>query len=403
MYFCKRNLLSLGLVFFLSMILSSCTKKKSEVIFSENIPEKIILDDHKIKANQLSFVKVGFSQVKPFLQTTGKLKANDNKVFKISSMISGRVLNDYVKLGDLVKTDQLLAQLDNPEFAKIQANYIHDLHLSEIEITRAKTKAELASSSLAREKKLFEQGISPQKDLLQAQADATIAQSDLDAALHHKEHVNSEAKQVLGSYGLRIENLNTSKISNSVNIAATHSGIVTQKNITTGSVVDPQAVLYEISDLSDLWLDINVYSQDISKVKMGQKISFTTDAYPEKFFSGNINYLGLGESGVYLARAFIDNHAYLLKPGMFGKVSIELADLIVQLFVPAKAVQTYGKETFVFEVLGDNQFIKKTITLGTGLKDGYMVESGLENGTSIVTNGSFLLKAELLKNLYSEE
>ena len=391
---------------FLLICISSCGLNKEKEVANVDSSDILTLSEQAIKANKLSIVKVNVKTLKVPLTSTGQLKLNEDAVFKVSSLISGRVVDDFVKLGDSVYRGQTLALIENPDIAKIQTNYIHDIHQSDIEILQAKTRLELANSTLAREKKLEEEGISPKKDLLQAISDATIAKSELQIKEHHKEHLLSEAKVLLKAYGLNFNNLSANEISTNTSITAVRPGIITKKNITIGAIVNPDLVLYEIADLSNLWLDINIYSGDISKIKKDQTINFKTDSYPDTIFIGKIDYIqptSINNSGVYIARAFVDNSKSLLRPGMFGEVNIQQEEFSTKVFVPDECIQKYGKEYFVFEAIDKTHYKKHTVDVGSRIAGGHLINSGVENGMNLVREGSFLLKSELLKNTFAEE
>jgi RND family efflux transporter MFP subunit len=184
------------------------------------------------------------------------------------------------------------------------------------------------------------------------------------------------------------------------------SGIVTKKNITIGSVVTTDEVLYEIQDLSNLWLDITLYASNINKISKGQVVQFTSDSIQGKVFEGKIDYIqpiSDNTSQTFIARVFIDNSLGLLKPGMFGTAVIKSDIKEKKAFLPDSAVQKYGKETFVFLNLGDNKFKKVLVELGEKIPDGYYVNSGIQAGDVVVTQGSFTLKAETLKSEFEED
>jgi RND family efflux transporter MFP subunit len=184
------------------------------------------------------------------------------------------------------------------------------------------------------------------------------------------------------------------------------SGVITKKNVTVGAVVSPEQVLYEVQDLSKLWLDITLYSDSISKIKKNQLVTFVSDSFPDKKFFAKIDYIQPVSDDVsqtFIARAFIDNSLGLLKSGMFGKATIKSDVKIKKVFVPEGAVQKYGKENFVFLDLGDNKYKKVNVELGEKVEGGYFINSGIQVGDIIVTKGSFTLKAEMLKSEFEEE
>lgn len=390
-----------------TLTLSACGKPEVEEETEEKAPPNVI------KLSESASQSVGFKtalvenrNVGSQINTTGEIKANENNIFHINSFVSGRVLKDNVTLGQSIRQGQTLAVVQNLDVAKVQAGYIHELHQNEINIEKAKTQYTLAQKNLDREKRLLAEGISPRRDYQQAEADAAIAKTELQGQREHKVHINAEGKALMGAYGMSPNKVHSETIRTGSPIAATRSGIITKKNITLGDMVTADTVMYEITDLSQLWLDIAIYPKDVAAVRVGQSIRFSTDSLPGKTFGGRVDYVqpvATETSQTYIARAYLDNGQNILKPGMFGQVSIEQDRTIGKPFVPESAVQKYGRETFVFIPLKGNRFRKRTIVLGNKVPGGYLVEQGLETSETIVTKGSFTLKAELLKSQFAEE
>ena len=253
---------------------------------------------------------------------------------------------------------------------------------------------------------MLAEGISPRKDYQQAEADTAIAKSDLQGLKEHTVHLESETRALLGAYGMSPGQSHSERINTGSPVTAPRSGVITRKNITLGDMVTPETVMYEVADLSQVWLDMTVYPKDLSTIHPGQIITFTTDSLPGRPFTGRINYIppgALEASQTYIARAYLDNASGLLKPGMFGQVRIEQTTLQTKSYVPEKAVRKYGREFFVFIPLGSNRFRKQTIEPGEKVDGGYLISAGLKPGEKVVSQGSFTLKAEMLKSQFSEE
>jgi len=173
-----------------------------------------------------------------------------------------------------------------------------------------------------------------------------------------------------------------------------------------GDVVSANQVLYEVADLSRLWLDMTVYPKDLSRVHLGQRITFQSDSLAGRVFAGRVNFIqsdASEQSQIFIVRAFLDNTSHWLKPGMFGQATIEQAASQSLPFVSEDAVQTYGKETYVFVPTSrEGQYRKQPIVVDDKVDGGYLVKSGLEVGQQVVSKGSFTLKAELLKSQFGE-
>lgn len=344
--------------------------------------------------------------VRDDIVTTGQIQSDENKVFHINSLAPGRVIEDKVILGDTIRQGQTLAIIENLEVAKIYADFIRRFHENEVEIKDAETKLALAKSNLARTQQLYDENIAPQKALIQAQTEFTLASRSVEALKEKSTHLEEEARSLLSAYGVTLHDIRSEKIQTTSPIIAPRSGVITKKTITVGDVVAVQQTLYEVADLSQVWLDITIYDKDLPRVKEGQIATFVSDSMPGKLFAGPISYIrpSTGDNTrTFLARVILKNSALSLKPGMFGQVKIQEPAFAGQVFVPAEAVQTFGKEVFVFIDLGNSRYRKQHIQLGRKVEGGFLVESGLGSGDRVVTQGSFNLKAAVLKSQFAEE
>lgn len=400
----KKIIYLLSISFLMLTFITGCTPKNKPE--EANIDSGIIqLSKDAVEQAKINTTLVIEKPVTSEIKTTGQIKTNEDKRFTINSMVTGRIIQDKVKLGSYVRQGQVVAIVQNPEVTQINAGATRELHENRIAIRQAKTRYALAQTNYTREKRLYSQGISPQKDLIQAQADLAIAKDDLANVNERVVHIKSEARAMLGTYGVSA-NLNSENLISSSPITAIRSGVITKKNITVGSVVSPDQVLYEVSDLKELWLDITLYSNEIAKISKNQTVIFKSDSFPGKEFSGKIDYIQPSSNEptqTFIARAFIDNTLGLLKPGMFGEIIIKSDVKQNKPFIPDSAIQKYGKEVFVFYDLGEGKYKKQDIELGEKGEGGYFVNKGINVDDKIVTNGSFTLKAELLKSEFAEE
>jgi len=182
-------------------------------------------------------------------------------------------------------------------------------------------------------------------------------------------------------------------------IKAPISGVITGDFAKKGDSVDLVSSIYTIADMSKLWATFDIYEKDISKVKIGQTISIQTVAYPNQIFSGKIIFISPRVDEITRTikiRATVNNPGYLLKLGMFveGKISIKSAENYIVL--PSEALQTIGDKRIVF-VKTNNEFTVKEVEVKEESKDEVAISKGISAGDSVVTEGAFILKSELLK------
>ncbi len=336
------------------------------------------------------------------IKTTGELKADENNVFHINSMVAGRITVDKVNLGDFIRQGQTLAIVQNKEVTKLIGDYIHQKHSNEIQADQLRSRLELANKNLDRLNKLSEEGIAPLKDVLTAKNQVDQLTIELRGIKEHNVHLNSETDAMLSTYGKHLTNYDNHKIESESPLTAPRAGVVIKKSITLGDVVNTSEPLYVVADLSDIWLDVTIYDKDLAQVKIGQKVTFISDSLGGRKFDGKISYiqpLAGDASRTFLARAVLPNRQLALKPGMFGTAIIHTQRKEYLPYVADNSVQRYGKDIFVFEDLGAGKYAKRPIELGERLLDGYLVKSGIKSGALIVNSGSLTLKAEFLKRL----
>ncbi len=183
-------------------------------------------------------------------------------------------------------------------------------------------------------------------------------------------------------------------------------GVITERRGTVGELIGKDTAVYTISDSADLWVIAEIKEHDIGAVRVGQEAVFTVLAYPEEKFSGKITLLGNRvetESRTLEVRIEVNNADGRLKPGMFADVEIAKTVLKDVIIIPDQALQTLDDAKIVFVARSDTMFEKRVITTGLEQHGRLQVLAGLKAGDRVVTEGSFILKSELLKGELGEE
>ncbi|WP_372950216.1 efflux RND transporter periplasmic adaptor subunit [Mariniphaga sp.] len=185
------------------------------------------------------------------------------------------------------------------------------------------------------------------------------------------------------------------------NVLADVSGYVTSRKANLGDYIGRGQIIYEIADLSRVWVLFDVYEQDMPWVKKGDKISFSVASIPGETFEGTISFLDPvidPKTRVAKARVEMVNSGLKLKPEMFasGMVEAKLPAGGGTLSVPKTAVMWTGKRSLVYvksETETGVNFLMREVTLGLALGDSYLVESGLDEGEEIAVSGTFSIDA----------
>ena len=179
------------------------------------------------------------------------------------------------------------------------------------------------------------------------------------------------------------------------------SGYVTKKMVNRGDYIEQGRPIYEIADLSKVWVLFEVYESDMRGIRKGAKVEYTVQSIPGETFSGTVSYIDPvidPNTRVAKARVESDNKNFALKPEMFvnGTVESKSPSDDSTLTVPKSAVMWTGKRSVVYVMQkSDNavSFRMREVTLGSNLGEQYVIESGLEVGEEIAVNGTFSIDA----------
>ena len=207
----------------------------------------------------------------------------------------------------------------------------------------------------------------------------------------------------------RINALNsTSQISSEVAVPSPSSGTLTTRTANPGEVIEANKELMRVTDLSTVWVVGQVYEKDLATIQVGSGANITSDAYAGRIFRGRVSYVDPRidpATRTAQVRIELGNPGQALKIGMYVNVAFGALGLAEKTapIVPKDAVQTIGNQQYVFVATNKpNEFILRPVRLGQESNSLYPVLEGLRVGDKIVTEGSFMLRAEWLKTHVSQ-
>ncbi len=291
---------------------------------------------------------------------TGSIAPDENKMVKIFPMVSGVAQDVHVQLGDVVQKGQTLATLRSAEMAGFTKDYIS----SEADIQNTHRILESTED-------LYKGGLASQKDLEQAKSDYQKAVAE-------------------GKRAGAVVNINKSN-ANGYEVKTPLSGFIVEKNLTDNTQVraDNSQNLFTIADLSTVYVLVNVYESDISKIQTGDPVKITTLSYPDKVFDGKIaridNMLD-PDNKVMHARITIQNPGDLLKPGMFANVMIKAQSGESLPFISSDALVFDNDKNYVIVVDGKAKVHIQPITIAKTVEDRAYIKDGIKPGDRIVAS-----------------
>lgn len=316
-------------------------------------PNAISMSPTAIQLANVSTALVGKKNPVKQVRLNGKVQADERLVYSQSSHIPGRIEKLLVNFtGEFVNKGQIMAYIYSPEL------------------------------------------VTAQVELLEAQKIAETQPQLFVAAKEKLKNWKLLDKQIE-------EILKSGKTKDEFPVVADVSGYAISKKINLGDYVRKGETIYEIADLSKVWVLFDVYESDINWIKKGDKVEFTVGSLPGESFMSSITFLDPvidPITRVAKARVEYNNSNGKLKPEMFasGLVKAKLANKSNSIVIPKTAVMWTGKRSVVYVKTNSEQgvnFIMREITLGAALGDSCVVEAGLMEGEEIAVNGTFSIDA----------
>jgi cobalt-zinc-cadmium efflux system membrane fusion protein len=306
------------------------------------------------------------------LLAPARLAYDATRLAQINARSPGVVKALNVDVGAKVKKGAALLVIDSPNVGADRAR-----------LAAARSRVATAEENLARQQKLVTEGLAAQQSLLTAEQELAAAKAE-QGALGASLSILGAGGGGLGGYTL----------------TAPLDGVVTERRVTIGKLVNEEDVLLEIVDTRSMWADVEVADGDLPRVRVGQDVVLTFQGLGERELKGVIAYVAPAvdsQTRTAKVRVPLDNPDGALRANMFGQARIAASDGRVTLVVPRAAVQRTGDVEFVFVRLSDTEFETHRVKLGTGDEQSVEVTSGLTAGQEVVTTGSFLLKTETSK------
>ena len=345
------------------------------------------LTEEQIQKLGLKFLTVGPGTLNHTLSTRGKIILHPDRLAHIVPKVSGVAQEADKNIGNPVKANEVMAVLESRDMADIKAAFLAAL-----------SRKKLAESTLQREEKLYRDNVSSGADYLNAKNN--YEESVINAQLSF---------QKLRAFGLdeediqRLVNQNEPDL-RSYQIRSPIDGTVIMRHITKGEFVESTSTIYEVADLSTVWVEIGIYPKDLHRVREGQMIEVMIPS-ESKGSPAQLIYVSpivADETITAKAVAQLNNPEGKWRPGVFVKVNIATEKSSSPLVVVNEAIQSGEGKDFVFVVVPEG-FERRFVKLGRSDNQFTEIVSGLNSGENYVANQTFLLKAELGKNSAEHE
>jgi membrane fusion protein, copper/silver efflux system len=323
-------------------------------------PGSIELSPEKQQMIGVRTTEVRRNRVARTIRTVGRLEADETKIARIHVKVAGWVEKvDVGFAGQLVKQGEPLFSLYSPELVSTQQEYLI---------------ARRGQSDL---------GQSPYPEVAEGAASLVEATRE---RLRLWDVTEAQIRQLERA----------GKVSRTLTLYSPIDGFVLRRNLYEQTYVTPETELYEIADLSTIWVYADIYEYEMPYVKVGQEATMELSYLPGKLYRGQVDYVYPTldpQTRTMRVRLEFSNPGFDLKPGMFAEVEIRV-DYGVQTVVPAEAVLNSGTRQIVFLARPGGHFVPRQIEVGPQVGNQYVVLRGLEPGETIVSSGNFLVDSE---------
>jgi cobalt-zinc-cadmium efflux system membrane fusion protein len=327
--------------------------------------------------SHIQVVSVEKSKRPRVLRLTGAVAYNAFKTTPVFSAVGGPVQEILSEPGQIVHAGQTLLTVTSPDYSAARSAYL-----------KAISTFQLADKNYERSKDLYEHKAIAERDLQQAESDRAEALADQQSA--------EDALRALGIRDPAAMVKEPPKSTGQIPVPAPAAGQIVERLVGPGQLLQAGSTqCFTISDMSTVWVLVNVYQNDLASVRIGDAVDITTDAYPD-IFHGKISYVADAldpTTRTLQARIVTENPGYKLKKDMYVIANVHAGALTNALTVPDAAVlRDTENQPFVYVQVASKQFARRLVKIGDSQDGRTLIQEGLKEGEDVVGDGSLFLQ-----------
>lgn len=393
-----KKLLNIGLCFLLiisTISLSGCGRHKEDY-------KEITLDSAQEANAQIQTDKISEMNIDMDITIPAQFKARNQSVDMVYAPLDGKVVDVFVEPGAVVKKGQAIARMKSDEISQIELEYLEQVMDIDQNIGEMRAQYNLSLQNYRRERTLYNEKISCRADYETAFAQMQKDRASLSAQSIKKYSLTQVYQQRLAVYGAGTSIntvLRTKHASPYVILTAAKNGIIVERKVNPGQFVEKDTELFNLADLSKIWLVGYAFEKDSPFLKIGEKVRGTLEETQGKSIYGVLSYVSPildANSKTLEVRAEVDNKNLNIKPNMYAEMYVDIGK-VKRLAVPNTALEKYGDYTFAYVRIKPHVYQERKVKIGKRNDNYSEVISGLKSGEEVVTNGSFALLGESIK------
>jgi membrane fusion protein, heavy metal efflux system len=359
-------------------------------------PGEVVVSPGEQAAQKIEVQAVEMRDLPAVLSLPGRIALPDNATWRVGVLTDGRVEKVYANLGDYVHKGEILARMHSHDVHDARAAYqtaVADSAKFDSAQALAQTEYDRTQRLYALKAASLEQTQIAHQVLINAQTEAKNARI---AVARERTHL----EDTLGVPADIPENSHNEN-DELVPIATPASGYVLEKNVTPGVTIQPSTDAFVVGNLNRLWMLASVRADQLARLHVGQSAVVSLPDAPGKSFSGKVANLGQrfdSTTRQMQIRIEFMNTGGRLRPEMLATAELAVGEKKAALLVPEDAVQQVNGQDAVFVRLSADHFVVRPIQAGDSAQGMVRVISGIKPGDQVVTQGSFLVKSQLLRS-----
>ncbi len=393
--------LKLFIIFCIALTLTGCGTKQDE----QQHNKRLVLTEAQEKNAKIQTAPLSMMDIELQITIPAQFKARNQSIERIYSPIDGKITNVFVEPGAVLKIGQPIVQIKSDEISQIQLEFLEKILDIDANTNELRAQYNLSLQNYNRERTLYNEKISSRADYEAANAQLRKDKANLDALNIKRNSLINVYRQRLAVYGGSIDNvLKTRQIYPYVTIKATKNGVLLERKVNPGEIVEKNRELFNLADLKTIWLVGYAFEKDSPYLHLGEAVTGTIEERNGASINGVLSYVSpiLDSTTKTLeVRADIPNKDFKIKPNMYAEMFVNTGIAHV-LAIPTDAVEKFGDYNFAYVKVAPHTYEERKVE--TGKKNDLYTEiiSGVKAGEEVVTRGSFELLGESIKKQEAE-
>lgn len=385
---------------FVTVTCVGCGHKADKVVHNK----QLVLTDAQEKNANIQTSPLQTMELELQITIPAQFKARNQSIERVYSPIDGKITDVFVEPGAILKVGQPIVQIKSDEISQIQLEFLEKILDIDANINELKAQYALSRQNYNRERTLYNEKISSRAEYETANAEMKKDKANIDALYLKRSSLANVYRQRLAVYGGSLDRvLQTKQIYPYVTLRASKNGILLERKVNSGEVVEKNRELFNLADLSTIWLVGYAFEKDSSVLHLGEAVTGTLEE-STGVINGVLSYVSpiLDSTTKTLeVRADIPNKDLKIKPNMYAEMFVNTG-LVNVLAVPNDAVEKYGDYYFAYVKIAPHTYEERKVQIGKKNDKYSEIVSGIKAGEEVVTKGSFELLGESIKKQEAE-